>query len=137
MSIIINFDALCELYNDSNKKIKLRQNILSGLVNDIKYNSFTNSDGDIVSNVVGIIYLLKCVTKIKNNDTLNIELTVNLSNANIILNNEVIEEIIWRILPPMYDETGLLKFSMDGIFRIKDYNLKILDTPQNITYKLL
>lgn len=136
MAILIYFDIPFELYNDSNKVIKFRKEMIPNLVDSIKYNSFKNSCDEIISDVLGIILLLDCKIIIQSDNILNIQLNVNLQNPNLnpIINFDMIEEIIWRVFPATFDSSGILQFSMDGIFRIHNYNLKILDTPQNIIF---
>lgn len=136
MTIQIIFDISYELYNESKNTTKFKNNILNGLIESIKINSFKNTPGDIISDVIGIIYLSNCNIKIKKNNILNIQFDVNLSNPNIDVKIDTIEEIIWSIMPSVYDELGILKISVDGAYRCHYYNLKILNTPQNIIFNI-
>jgi hypothetical protein len=134
--IKISFDIACQIYNDKNKIIKLKNDLINSLTRSIQFSSRKNSQDNIFSDSLGLIYLIDNKINIINNNILNINLIVKLQNSKSNIQLEDIEEIIWCIMPSTYDQTGLLNFLKDGIFRTLNYSLKVLDIPSNIIYDL-
>ena len=96
-----------------------------------------NCQNEIISYELGIIYLIDNKINLKNNNIINIEFNVRLENPKQILTSEDIEEIIWCIMPSTYDLDGKINFSKDGVYRILNYKLKVLETPLNICHNIL
>lgn len=135
--INISFDIKYQIYNDYGKIIKFKNDLLNNLSKSIKSSSRLNCQNEIISYELGIIYLIDNKINLKNNNIINIEFNVRLENSKQILTSEDIEEIIWCIMPSTYDLDGKINFSKDGVYRILNYKLKVLETPLNICHNIL
>jgi hypothetical protein len=135
--INISFDIKYKTYNDNQKIIKLKNDFINDLSQSIISSSRLNSQNQIISYELGIIFLINNKINLKNNDILNIEFNIRLENPKQILTSEDIQEIIWCIMPSTYDLDGKINFSKDGKFRILDYTFEVLETPTNIYYNIL
>lgn len=135
--INISFDIKYKIYNDNQKIIKFKNDFINHLSQSIISSSRFNCQNQIISYELGIIFLINNKINIKNNDILNIEFNIRLSNSKQILTSENIQEIIWCIIPSTYDLDGKINFSKDGKFRILDYTFEVLETPTNIYYNIL
>lgn len=135
--INISFDIKYQIYNDYGKIIKFKNDLLNNLSKSIKSSSRLNCQNEIISYELGIIYLIDNKINLKNNNIINIEFNVRLENPKQILTSEDIEEIIWCIMPSTYDLDGKINFSKDGVYRILNYKLKVLETPLNICHNIL
>ncbi len=135
--IKISFNIPYQIYNDSDKIIQLRNDLLNSLTESIRFSSRKNCQDEIISYDLGLIRLIGSKINILNNNILNVSFTIQLANPKLNIQLKDIEEIIWCIMPSTYDESGVINFSKDGTLRIQNYLLKVLDTPSNIIYNLL
>ena len=135
--INISFDIKYKIYNDNQKIIKFKNDLINYLSKSIISSSRFNCQNQIISYELGIIYLINNKINPKNNDILNIEFNIRLANPKKILTYDDIQEIIWCIMPSTYDLDGKIYFSRDGKFRILNYTLDVLETPTNINFNIL
>ena len=56
--IKISFDIACQIYNDKNKIIKLKNDLINSLTRSIQFSSRKNSQDNIFSDSLGLIYLI-------------------------------------------------------------------------------
>lgn len=135
--IQISFDIKYKIYNDNQKTIKLKNDLINPLSYSIISSSRLNCQGQIISYELGIIRLTNCNIIPKNNNILNIAFCIELENPKQILSSEDIEEIIWCVMPSTYDSNGIINFSKDGMYRMFNYTFEVLETPTNIYYNFL
>lgn len=134
--IKISFDIPYQTYNDHHKPIQLRDNLIDSLIESIQLSSRKNSQDNIISYSLGLIYLIENKINVINNNILNVHFTTKLVNPKLDIQLKDIEEIIWCVMPSTYDQSCTLNFSKDGIFRTLNYSLRVLDIPSNIVYNL-
>ncbi len=131
--INIQFDIPVTISVDNYANLEFKSSLLQDFNVSMLKNSRLNTVGEIISQELGPIQLIRYDTKIKETNILTITFQVQII-GNHCLNNDTVEEIIYCILPSAYEENSSIKFSKDGLLRAKTITVVFTETPKNIIF---